>query len=124
MKLPFKLLRYSESEAEKKEWEKLENETVEKMKKNAEELVERLTPEELKIYKYMKLFAVIFMTISFFSCWWNLLYGSIFCLFLSTVWFFIWFKKNIRYSLIFYLTFVLSASYFFISSFLSCWFGK
>lgn len=105
----------TDSYSEKDEWDRLEKETVNKMKNDAQEIVDKLTPEEYIIYKRMKIIAGIFLPLSFIACWWNLVMGSLICLVLSTIWFFIWFRKNIRYALIFYFTFVLSSSYFFIT---------
>ena len=117
MKL-FRIFNFSRpvySQNEQEEWDRLEAETVRKMKEDAQDTVDRLTPEEYVVYRKMKVLAAVFLPISFIACWWNLLIGGGICLVLSTVWFLIWFRKNMRYALIFYLTLAMSSSYFFIT---------
>lgn len=97
------------------EWKNLEAETIKRFEKDAKDFRAKLTNDEYKIYLIMKKLSAVFLLLSFLLCWYNLLWGFIIGLSLSTIWFLIFFKKNLKYALLFYFAFFLSSFYFFVS---------
>lgn len=106
------LFRYSffrkKNKRNRTDWANLEKQTVFKMKKEAVDFKKRVTKKEYLEYNKMKIISALWLPIAFSLCYWNILFGSLISIFISTIWFFIWYKKSMRYACIFPLASVLS----------------
>ena len=107
--------RNKNKEEEKKEWERLKKETVNKMKKEAVDFKNRVTEEEYFQYNKMKIISALFLPVTFSLFLWNIIWGLVISFAISTIWFLFWIKKNKRYAFIFYFISALVSIYFLLS---------